>query len=73
MIVFLFAIFSIVYKKGYQTQDVGISTVMIKVKGVGFVDFKSFSSLYKGVQVYDSADYIIPPNQETSFFVTIGN
>ena len=32
---------------GYQATDVGISTVMMKVKGVGYVDFKDFSSLYK--------------------------
>jgi len=69
VVILLFAIFSIVYKKGYQATDVGISTVMMKVKGVGYVDFKDFSSLYKGIHVYDSADYIIPPNQETSFFV----
>ena len=42
LIIFSYAMFAIVYKKGYQRKDVAISTVSTKLKGIAFVDFKNF-------------------------------
>jgi len=59
----------IIYKKGYQQFENGVSTVTTKLKGAAFVDFGHSnlnSSLFRGITTYDAADYIVPPqvNQE---------
>ena len=59
----------IIYKKGYQERDTAISTVSTKLKGTAFVNFKNFSSLFNGIQIYDSSDYVIPPQETDGFFV----
>ena len=53
----------IVYKKGYQETDGVISTVNTKVKGTAYVNFTTHfhSPLFQGMQIYDPADYVIPP------------
>uniref|UniRef100_A0A4W3HD60 P2X purinoceptor n=1 Tax=Callorhinchus milii TaxID=7868 RepID=A0A4W3HD60_CALMI len=54
----------LIWRKGYQDFDSIVSSVIIKVKGVAFVNSSGF-----GERLWDSADYIIPPEQESSFFV----
>ena len=69
LIVFSYAIFAIVYKKGYQNKDIAISTVSTKLKGIAFVDFKNFSSLFNGIEIFDSSDYVMPAGETNNFFV----
>ncbi|XP_039628057.1 P2X purinoceptor 4b isoform X3 [Polypterus senegalus] len=52
-----------VWKKGYQEFDTVISSVTTKVKGI------TVTNDSMGVRIWDVADYIIPPQEETSFFV----
>lgn len=68
-IILSYALFAIVYKKGYQAKDTAISTVSTKLKGIAFANFKNFSTLFDGIQVFDPADYVIPPQETNSFFV----
>lgn len=53
-----------VWQKGYQQFDSVISSVTTKVKGVAVTNTTD-----QGVKIWDVADYIIPPQEETSFFV----
>uniref|UniRef100_A0A4W3HDP7 P2X purinoceptor n=1 Tax=Callorhinchus milii TaxID=7868 RepID=A0A4W3HDP7_CALMI len=46
----------LIWRKGYQDFDSIVSSVIIKVKGVAFVNSSGF-----GERLWDSADYIIPP------------
>ena len=59
----------IIHKKGYQESDVAVSTVSTKLKGTAAVNFTHLSKLYNGVQVFDPADYVIPPQETDGFFV----
>ena len=59
----------IIYKKGYQERDTAISTVSTKLKGTAFVNFSNFSTIFNGIQTYDSSDYVIPPQETNGFFV----
>ncbi|XP_064164074.1 P2X purinoceptor 4a isoform X2 [Anguilla rostrata] len=53
-----------VLKRGYQDTDSVISSVTTKVKGVALTNTSDL-----GLRVWDVADYIIPPQEESSFFV----
>ncbi|XP_058889163.1 P2X purinoceptor 4-like [Acipenser ruthenus] len=53
-----------VWQKGYQQFDSVISSVTTKVKGVAVTNTTD-----QGVKIWDVADYIIPPQEEASFFV----
>uniref|UniRef100_A0A8C9SX09 P2X purinoceptor n=1 Tax=Scleropages formosus TaxID=113540 RepID=A0A8C9SX09_SCLFO len=53
-----------VLKKGYQDTDSVLSSVTTKVKGVALTN-----SSQLGLRVWDVADYVIPPQEESSFFV----
>uniref|UniRef100_A0A3P8X7H7 Purinergic receptor n=1 Tax=Esox lucius TaxID=8010 RepID=A0A3P8X7H7_ESOLU len=53
-----------VVQKSYQVNDSVISTVTTKVKGTGFTNISGL-----GAHVWDVADYNIPPEGESSFFV----
>ncbi|KAI1882438.1 hypothetical protein AGOR_G00250710 [Albula goreensis] len=49
-----------VWKKGYQDTDSVISSVTTKVKGIALTNTSEL-----GVRVWDVADYVIPPQEET--------
>ncbi|XP_061071736.1 P2X purinoceptor 4a isoform X2 [Conger conger] len=53
-----------VLKRGYQDTDSVISSVTTKVKGIALTDTPDL-----GLRVWDVADYVIPPQEESSFFV----
>ncbi|MCJ8741070.1 hypothetical protein PDJAM_G00066430 [Pangasius djambal] len=53
-----------VLKKGYQDTDSVISSVTTKVKGLALTNTTDL-----GLRVWDEADYIVPPQEENSFFV----
>uniref|UniRef100_A0A8C8MH72 P2X purinoceptor n=1 Tax=Oncorhynchus tshawytscha TaxID=74940 RepID=A0A8C8MH72_ONCTS len=53
-----------VVQKSYQETDSVISSVTTKVKGTGFTNTSDL-----GGRVWDVADYNIPPQGESSFFV----
>ncbi|CAF1268743.1 unnamed protein product [Adineta ricciae] len=55
----------LIYKKGYQYQDTSIiSSVTLKVKGIGYVN-KGPNDSY----VFDGTDYIIPPSENNAIFI----
>ncbi|CAH8513310.1 unnamed protein product [Heterobilharzia americana] len=56
-----------IYEKGYQSFDRAVSGVTAKLKGVAFANVTSNSQL--GATVWDAADYVIPPQQNSAFFV----
>lgn len=56
----------IIYEKGYQETQTPYSAVTTKVKGTSFTNLTSTLkhsnfSLYDGMFVWDSSDYIVPP------------
>lgn len=53
-----------VLQKGYQDTDGVLSSVNTKVKGIALTNTSDL-----GVRIWDVADYIIPPQEEASFFV----
>lgn len=53
-----------VWKKGYQDTDTILSSVTTKVKGIAFTNTTEL-----GERIWDVADYIIPPQEDGSFFV----
>lgn len=53
-----------VFKKGYQDTDVVLSSVTTKVKGIALTNTSEL-----GLRVWDVADYVIPPQEESSLFV----
>ncbi|XP_078083809.1 P2X purinoceptor 4-like [Mustelus asterias] len=54
----------LVWEKGYQEFDSTIGTVTTKVKGIAITN-----STPLGEHIWDAADYVIPSQQENSFFV----
>ncbi|XP_059844163.1 P2X purinoceptor 4-like isoform X1 [Hypanus sabinus] len=52
------------WEKGYQEFDYPFSSVTTKVKGIAFTNSTEF-----GEHIWDAPEYVIPPQQETSFFV----
>lgn len=53
-----------VWKKGYQDTDTILSSVTTKVKGIALTNTTEM-----GERIWDVADYIIPPQEDGSFFV----
>lgn len=54
----------IVYKKGYQESQKPYSSVTTKVKGLSFTNLTNKSMelfMYGGFHVWDSSDFVIPP------------
>ncbi|KAM9728402.1 P2X purinoceptor 1 isoform 2-T2 [Menidia menidia] len=52
-----------IYEKGYQTTDTAVSSVFTKMKGVGYTNVNGSE------RVWDVADYIFPPQGDSSFVV----
>eukprot|EP00731_Ephydatia_muelleri_P007737 Em0004g75a len=66
--------YSIIYSKGYQDKDNVFGGVTMKLKGVEFYNSSQEPFLQNcqgstGAQVYDPADYVVPPQEPNSFFV----
>jgi len=62
----------IVYKKGYQEFQKPYSSVTTKVKGVSLTNLTNSSQelpLYGGVHVWDSSDFVVPPEEDNAVFV----
>jgi len=64
----------IIYKKGYQDTEEPYSAVTTKVKGTSLTNLthtmnQSSFPLYGGIHVWDSADFIVPPEETGAFFV----
>ncbi|XP_069470814.1 P2X purinoceptor 1 isoform X2 [Ambystoma mexicanum] len=53
-----------IYEKGYQSQDGLISSVNVKLKGIALIHVPDL-----GPQLLDSADYVFPPQGDSSFVV----
>lgn len=54
-------------EKGYQKADHAVSGVTAKLKGIAFANITDNPSI--GASVWDAADYVIPPQQNSAFFV----
>ncbi|XP_072271726.1 P2X purinoceptor 1 [Pyxicephalus adspersus] len=52
------------YEKGYQDVDDIISSVSIKLKGLAVTNLPGF-----GTEIWDVADYVFPPQGDSSFVV----
>ncbi|KAL4660594.1 P2X purinoceptor 1 isoform X2 [Arapaima gigas] len=52
-----------IYEKGYQTTDSAISSVLTKMKGVGYTKVNGSE------RVWDVADYVFPEQGDSSFVV----
>ncbi|XP_029925398.1 P2X purinoceptor 1 isoform X2 [Myripristis murdjan] len=52
-----------IYEKGYQSTDTAVSSVFTKMKGVGYTKVDGRES------VWDVADYVFPPQGDSSFVV----
>ncbi|CAF0823401.1 unnamed protein product [Rotaria sp. Silwood1] len=58
-------IYLLIYEKGYQKEDTAvISSVTLKVKGIGYVNAPKNKTL-----IIDGADYIIPPSENNAIFI----
>ena len=73
---FVFGIlrYVIVYKKGYQEFQKPYSSVTTKVKGVSLTNLTNSSNplpLYGGVHVWDSSDFVIPPEVKSRAVISI--
>lgn len=67
---------AIIYKKGYQTFSSLESSTTTKVKGTAYTNFsiKEFNPHLRNHEdygrIWDVADYVVPPSESDSFFVT---
>ncbi|XP_075706490.1 P2X purinoceptor 1 isoform X2 [Rhinoderma darwinii] len=52
------------YEKGYQTVDDIISSVSVKMKGIAITNVSGM-----GTEIWDVADYVFPPQGDSSFVV----
>ncbi|KAM4795925.1 P2X purinoceptor 1 [Rhinophrynus dorsalis] len=52
------------YEKGYQSVDGIISSVSVKMKGLAVTN-----TSYAGTEIWDVADYVFPPQGDSSFVV----
>lgn len=57
-----------VYNKGYQEFGKVESAVIMKVKGVAFSQPDALPEIYR--RVWDTTDLVIPPSENSAFFVT---
>ena len=62
----------IIHKKGYQLSSVGLSSVTTKLKGTALTnlsikfpvtvgDKNESGTIFDGPRIWDSSDYVIPP------------
>ncbi len=67
----LYVIFWVMYyEKGYQAFDEAVSGVTAKLKGVAYTNLTNDDTSFNiGANVWDAADYVIPPQQRSAFFV----
>lgn len=66
----------IVYKKGYQDFQKPYSSVTTKVKGLSLTNLTNSSNplaLYGGVHVWDSSDFVVPPEVYIPVVIPTGN
>lgn len=64
----------IVYEKGYQEFQKPYSSVTTKVKGLSLTNLTNSSNplaLYGGVHVWDSSDFVIPPEVITIIIIIL--
>ncbi|XP_022241527.1 P2X purinoceptor 4-like isoform X2 [Limulus polyphemus] len=67
---------AIIYMKGYQTFSSIESSTTTKVKGAAYTNFstKEFNPHLRNIEdyrrIWDVADYVVPPSESGSFFVT---
>lgn len=62
--------YDIIWNKGYQQFDSVTSTVSTKVKGLGYLNESAQSnSTIDNILIFDSADYVIPPNENSAIFI----
>ncbi|VEL37805.1 unnamed protein product, partial [Protopolystoma xenopodis] len=54
-------------EKGYQKFDQAQSGVTAKLKGIAFANITNNQNI--GASVWDAADYVVPPQQNSAFFV----
>ncbi|CAF5022357.1 unnamed protein product [Rotaria sp. Silwood1] len=55
----------LIYEKGYQKQDTApISSITLKVKGIGTVNTPDNKTI-----IMDVADYVIPPSENNAIFI----
>ncbi|UJR35703.1 hypothetical protein I4U23_028452 [Adineta vaga] len=55
----------LIYRKGYQHHDTSvISSVTLKVKGIGYISTKENETY-----VFDGTDYIVPPSENNAIFI----
>jgi len=57
----------LILKKGYQEPDTGVSGTTTKVKGVAFTNI---SDPKVGIRAWDTADIVVPAEENDAFFVT---
>ena len=57
----------LIYKGGYQLEDVGVSGTTTKVKGVTYTDVVDPRV---GTRVWDASDIVIPAEENNAFFIT---
>jgi P2X purinoceptor 4 len=71
LLVLLFLIrYDIILNKGYQQFDSVASTVSTKVKGLGYLNESGQSnSTIDNLLIFDTADYVIPPNENSAIFI----
>ncbi|XP_068749679.1 P2X purinoceptor 4-like [Montipora capricornis] len=67
-------IYVIIIKKGYQDTEKPYSSVTTKVKGTSLTNLTHILGndsfpLYGGIHVWDSSDYVVPPQETEAFFV----
>nr|AFV69113.1 P2X receptor [Lymnaea stagnalis] len=67
VIISYIAVYAIYYKKGYQEFDDVQSAVTTKVKGIVFSNYSHIPEI--GMRTWDVADYVIPPQENSAFFV----
>ncbi|XP_038670177.1 P2X purinoceptor 1 isoform X1 [Scyliorhinus canicula] len=53
-----------IYEKGYQTTDSTVSSVSVKVKGIGFTNLSEI-----GPRIFDAVDYSFPSQGSDSFVI----
>lgn len=64
-IILYIAIWVMYHEKGYQVFDYPVAGVTAKLKGIGFANLTN-----SGAQVWDVADFVVPPQQNSAFFVS---
>ena len=67
----------IIYEKGYQSTNIGLASVTTKLKGTALTNLSIEvpvkvndqiiqNTLYNGPRIWDSSDYVIPPEVSVS-------